>query len=115
MNPFAMFLLAILSPFLLAFTLLAPAYLGIMGAAYVIYDTQTGPHPLANKLPDVFYILDVYENLFTSWWQHMGSYSIPFYAVPLLLMPMFGFVGAFWLTAKLSRALMDIFHLGVGH
>ncbi len=115
MNPFLLFLLAIVSPFLLAITLLVPPYVGISAASYVIYDKGNGPHPLADKLTDVFYMFDVYGNLFTSWAQQMGAFSIPFYAVPLILLPFFGIVGALWLTGKLARTLMDIFQLGVVH
>ena len=115
MNPFVMFLLAILSPLLLAIALLVPSYAGIGTAAYVIYAKTEGPHPLDDKLTDVFYIVDVYTNLFTNWLQHMGDYSIFLYAVPLLVAPLLGVALSLWLTAKLARKLMDIFQLGVQH
>lgn len=114
MNPFAMFLLAIFSPLLLAITLLVPPYAGILGASYFIYmksDAKT--HPLDGKLDDVFYILDVYHNLLSQWLKHMSEMSVFGYSLPLLIPPVVGVVLAFWLTGKLARKLMDIFQLGV--
>lgn len=115
MNPFVLFLLAILSPLLLAATLLLPAYVGISAALYVIYDKPDTVHPLIQHFTNVFYIVDVYYNLLINWIETFDLSTLPVYSAPLLLFPLLGFVLSLWLTAKLSRKLMDIFQLGVHH
>ncbi len=112
MNPFVMFLLAIFSPFLLAAALLLPAYAGVAGAGYVIYHFSVPPHALSNKLLDVFYMIDVYSGAFGHWKHHILQVDFLTYTLPLLLLPILGLTFSLMLTAKLSRKLMDIFHLG---
>lgn len=114
MNPFAMFLLAIISPFLLAATLLVLPYAGIVGACYIIYDKGgEKAHPLTGKLYDVFYMIDVYGNLFSQWAKHIALTDILTYSLPLLGLPLFTTMIALWLTAKLATKLKDIFQLSV--
>ena len=110
MNPFLMFLIAILSPILLAMTLLVPPYVGITAASYIIYDTGAAVHPLAGKLYDVFYIIDVYTKLFSQWSHHITETSVLSYALPLLLLPIFGIMFSMWSTGFIARKLKDIFH-----
>ncbi|MES2984473.1 MAG: hypothetical protein V4735_04710 [Pseudomonadota bacterium] len=114
MNPFFLFLLAIFSPFVLFVTLLAPIYGGIVGAAYIIYSKGDKIHPLSGKLLDVFYIIEVYMQLFTSWLAHMDAVSLVNYSLPLIGLPLIGMIVSLWLTAKLSRKLKHIFQLGAG-
>lgn len=113
MNPFIMFVLAIFSPILLAATLLVPPYAGMVAACYIIYDKGAKIHPLQNKLDQVFYMMDVYTQLFSRWMHHMTETSFFGYTVPLLLLPLLATVLAIWLTGKLSTKLKDIFQLGV--
>ena len=115
MNPFVLFLLAIVSPLLLAVTVLVPPYAGMVAAAYIIYDKGTKIHPLADKLGDVFYMIDVYMKLFMHWTKHITEMDVWTYTLPLLALPLIGFALMFWLTGKLARKLMDIFQLGVAH
>lgn len=114
MNPFFMFLLAIFSPLLLALVLLAPMYLALAGASYLIYLRQPGTNPLHDKFFDVFYMIEAYQTLFMAWLSHMKAYSLLYYSAPLLILPLVGIAIALWLTAKLSRKLMDVFHLAAG-
>jgi len=113
MNPFNLFMLAILSPILLVMTLLVPPYAGIIATNYIIYDKGAKVHPLADKLDEVFYMFDVYVKLFTYWTHHITETSVLTYALPLLLPVILGIMLALWLTGKLSTKLRDIFQLGV--
>ncbi len=113
MNPFNLFVLAILSPFLLVMTLFGPPYAGVVVANYIIYDTGAKVHPLADKIYEVFYMMDVYAQLFSRWTQHISETSFLTYTVPLLLPVIFGIMLALWLTGKLSTKLKDIFQRGV--
>lgn len=115
MNPFLLFLLAILSPVLLATVMLVPPYVAIAATSYIIYYKSGAPHPLADKLGDVFYMIDVYTQLFTQWSHHMMETSFFSYALPLLLIPIFGIMLSLWLSSKIATKLKDIFQLGVVH
>jgi hypothetical protein len=112
MHPFFLFLLAILSPFLLAIPLLVPLYGSIAGATYLIYDTANAVHPLAGKFGEPFYIITVYQNLLTQWMQHPLQYDIVAYTLPLMGLPVVGVMLTLWLTGFVARKLKDIFQLG---
>lgn len=112
MNPLLLFTLGLLSPLLMAITLLVPPYTGIAAASYIIYMKEKGVHPLHDKLDDVFYIIDVYTKLFSHWAHHMAETSILSYAVPLLILPILGIMLSIWLTGKIARRLKDIFQMG---
>ena len=113
MNPLVIFILAILSPLLMAITLLVPPYVGIAAASYIIYMKEKGVHPLHDKLDDVFYIIDVYSKLFSHWAHHMAETSFLSYTLPLLILPILGIMLSIWLTGKLARKLKDIFQAGM--
>jgi hypothetical protein len=113
MNPFTLFILAILSPVLLAATLLVPPYAGIVAASYIIYDKGEKIHPLADKLDNVFYMIDVYIQLFSHWAHHITQTSVLHYALPLLVPLIAGVMLSLWLTGKLSTKLRDIFQIGM--
>ncbi len=106
-----LFLIAILAPAALAIVVLVPSYAGILGACYLIYNKDTGPNPLTDKLGDVFYIIDVYHQLLTYGIAHIESVSTLKFTLPLLVLPLTGFLLAFWLTRRLIRALRNLFHL----
>ncbi len=112
MHPFFLFLLAILSPLLLAVALLVPLYTGIAGAAYLIYAKGAAVHPLAGTFGDPFYIITVYSNLVTPWLQHPAQYDILTYTLPLIALPLVGVILTLWLTRFVARKLKDIFQLG---
>lgn len=109
MRPFYLFILAIVTPIGLVTTLLVPLYAGILGACYVIY--YADPHPLAHQLLDAFYIIDVYGKLFHHLQMHLATLSVVEYTLPATLLPLLGFITAIWLTRKLARAMMNLFHL----
>lgn len=113
MHPFLLFLLAILSPILLATTLLVLPYAGIAGAAYIIYDKGQAVHPLHDKLDDVFYILNVYANLLQSWSGNIADASFFTYTLPLIAIPIAATSLSLWLTVRVVRKLKDIFQSGV--
>lgn len=115
MNPLLLFPLAIFSPLLLAIVMLVPPYAGIAGASYIIYDISAKTNPLADKLFDVFYMIDVYKGLFSHWAHHITETSILNYALPLLVLPLLGTMLSIWLTGKLVRMLMNMFQSGVHH
>ena len=112
MNPFLMFLLAILSPLLLFVTLFAPIHAGLFGAAYLIYDTPNKPNPLMEHIYDPFYMVNVYTNLFNGWMGHIKEADVLTYTLPLIVLPLLGIFIAVWLTGKTARKLKDIFQLG---
>lgn len=114
MNPFFLLILAILTPFLLITALLVPPYAGIYAASYIVYSKGAAVNPLATKFEDVFYIIDVYVKLLTHWFGHITTVSIPFYSLPVVLLPLGGIFFALWLTRRLTRKMMDIFHLSAG-
>lgn len=114
MNPFVLFILAILSPVILAAVIFVPPYVGIALASYIIYyKAADAVHPLSGKLGDVFYMIDVYSTLFSQWAHHLTETSILTYALPLLLMPIFGIMLSLWLGGKVARKLKDVFQMGM--
>jgi hypothetical protein len=113
MNPLLFFILAILSPFILAAVMLVPPYVGIAAASYIIYYKPDAVHPLAGKLGDVFYIIDVYSKLFSQWAYHLAETSILTYALPLLLLPILTIMLSIWLSGKVARKLRDVFQIGM--
>ena len=113
MNPFVLFLLAIISPVLLAITLLVLPYAGLTAAAYIIYDKGQATHPLAGKYDDVFYMIETYTRLFNQWVKNIADVDILTYTLPLIGLPLAGTLIALWLTAKLARKLKDLFQTGV--
>ena len=115
MNPFLMFLLAILSPFIMAVTLLVPPYAGITAASYIIYNQGATVNPLQDKLLDVFYIIDVYTGLFSAWSAHIMETSLLTYTLPLIVLPLAGIMLSIWLIGKVATKLKDIFHSGVSY
>lgn len=111
MRPPVLFLLAILTPVALCSMLLAPLYASVLGAVYIIYMPASGPHPLAERLLDVFYISNAYEQLLTYWLANMGKVSFVEYTLPVIGLPLVGVVLAIWGTYKLASKLLNIFHL----
>jgi hypothetical protein len=113
MHPMLLLLLALVTPFALGATLLLPAYAGIASASYLIYSASGNAAPLLAKLTDVFYIVEVYHQLFAHWVANKSAVSLLTYTAPLLLLPLAGFIIALWLGRKLVRYLSDIFHMSV--
>ena len=114
MHPFLFILLALFTPFVLALTLLAPPLAGMIGAAYIVYDTGA-THPLAGHLLDVFYMIDFYSKLFNYWYANYATLSFVQYTLPVVVLPLSCALFALWLTRRLVRKLADLFHLGVAH
>jgi tetraacyldisaccharide 4'-kinase len=108
-------LAAILSPIIMAVTLLVPPYASIAGASYIIYGQGAAVNPLHDKLLDVFYIIDVYERLFSAWSDHIMETSLLSYTLPLLVLPLIGVMLSIWLIRKVATKLKDIFHSGVSY
>lgn len=111
MSPALLFLLAIITPFLIAAVLLLPVYAGIAGASYLIYLPASGPHPLDGRVTDIFYMIDVYQKLFAYWTDHMADADLLHYTLPIIGLPALGIVLALYLTFRLSRWLLNLFHL----
>lgn len=111
MRPVLLFPIAMLTPFLLTAVLLVPAYAGILGATYIVYLPESGVHPLADRLMDVFYILDVYGKMFDYWLQHLQAVSLTGYTLPLLGLPLLGGVVALYATYRFVRMMLNFFHL----
>jgi hypothetical protein len=110
MNPFWLFLLAIFSPLVLSITLLAPLYGGITGAAYLVYD-QGATHPLSGHWLNVFYMIDVYSQLFHYWLGHMQTVSFVNYTLPVVGLLLLALVISIMLTAKAAKMIMHLFHI----
>ena len=114
MNPFSFFLLAILTPFAFCLTLLAPLYLSVYAAVYVVYSESAGAHLLLSKFFDIFYICGTYSQLYDYWDAHMMQVSFVYYTVPVIIVPFCTVFLAMWLTKKLFKKLGDIFMISVG-
>ena len=112
MNPFFLLLLAILTPFLMIVALFVPPYMGLYGACYIIYDTGKKVHPLADRMTDIFYIIDVYNQLLHYWYNHMQTVSFVHYTLPIICLPLLCLCFALWLTRRLTMKLKNLFHLG---
>lgn len=104
-------LIAIATPFLLILAFLLPPYLGMAGAASIIYSTSATPTSLTDHWLDIFFMIDVYQQLFTYWLANKSAVSLLTYTAPLLLLPLAGGMAAFFLGRKLIRKLSDVFHL----
>lgn len=109
MNPMLLFMLAIFTPVIFACVILVPPYIGIVAASYIVYYKSGEVHPLAGKLENVFYMIDVYSQLFSQWAHNIAQTSVLSYALPLLLLPIFGIMLTLWLSQKIARKLKDIF------
>ncbi len=114
MHPFLFFIIALLTPFGLCLTLFVLPYAAVAAASYIVYSNGTTPHPLADKLYDIFYIMDVYGKLFSYGKEHLTSISVLTYALPVFVLPVLGIMGAGWLTKKYVRKMSDVFHITVG-
>jgi len=110
MPPLLFIIMAILTPFGFVVTLFAPIYLSIFAAAYLVYKFSPNPVSLAEKFPDVFYIIDVYYKLFEYWRYNMFKVDLLTYSLPVVLIPFIGFYFALWLTRRFIRKVGDIFH-----
>jgi len=111
MRPILLFPIAILTPFLLTVVLLLPLYAGVLGAAYIIYLPESGPHPLAAHLTDAFYIIDVYGKLFDYWMQNSATAGFVAYTLPVLGLPLLGILIALYATYRFVRSMLNIFRL----
>lgn len=109
MNPAMLLILALFTPFLLIITVFLPPYLGVLGASYIIYMKKDVPHPLDDRLTDVFYIVDVYQKLFGHWVSHVATMDLLSVTLPMVLLPLSGLALAFYLTRKIVRKLIDVF------
>jgi hypothetical protein len=107
MNAFLLFLLAIVSPLLMAVTLLTPVYSGVVGAAYLVYNPPGGPNPLDQQLLNLFYMIDVYVGLFNYWLTHISAVSTLHYTLPLIGLPLIGLIISLWITRKTVIILME--------
>jgi hypothetical protein len=105
-----LFVTAILTPVMLCATLLLPSYASIYGASWLIYQPASGPHPLADKYLDVFTMLDTYGNLL-DYWRSTDGLGFVDYTLPIVGLPLFGCSLALFLTYKLTRGLLNLFHL----
>ena len=114
MNPFWLFLLSICSPVVLSATLLAPVYACITAAAYIVYDQGAAIHPLAGHWFNMFYMIDVYAQLFSYWLSHMGSVSFVHYTLPIAGLLLLGLLISGWCTVKATKIIMHLFHSAGG-
>lgn len=114
MSPFLLFLLAVITPFLLLFALLGPIYVGMCGAEFIIYYPNSGPHPLQGKWLDVFSIFETFQQLSVHWLDHMGTLSLLHFTLPLIGLPLIGLAISLYTLRRLLRWLANTFHQSVG-
>lgn len=110
MNSGSLFLLAIFLPVFLGATLLLPIYVGIFAAAYIVYTPAEGASPLSDKFLDVFYIVDAYSQLLSHWLANKAALSFVGYTLPVVGLPLACTAFALWLTVKIARKFLDVFH-----
>lgn len=111
-----LFPLAIFTPIVLGLAIIVPIYAALFGACYVIY-WHAAPAQAASLLTrwqDGFFILDTYQQLFKFWREHMDSASTVFYTLPLFVIPLIAAWFAFWLTRRIGRKVVELFHLASG-
>ncbi|MFM9889080.1 MAG: hypothetical protein ACKVOE_00330 [Rickettsiales bacterium] len=113
MSPILLFPIALLTPVMLCVSLLLPPYIALFAACYAIYASAAPAQlpTLAAHWGDPAYILQVYGQLFTYWRAHMAEASIVGYTAPLLSLPVVGAIVAQWLTRRVVRKLVHIFHM----
>lgn len=110
MHPFALLIIAILTPFVMSLALFAPPYAGLAAASYIIYNTGE-TNPLTAHLADVFYMVDVYTKLLSYWQANHDKVSLVNYTLPLIGLPLSGLLCGLWFTRNLVRRLSDVFHM----
>jgi hypothetical protein len=115
MKPILLFPIAILTPFLLTFALLAPIYVALSAAAYIVYMPAAGAHPLTPRLLDIFYMFDVYTKLLEYWLQQHATLSFVHYTLPVVVLPLLGVLVALFATYKIASGLLNIFRLSTPH
>ena len=114
MNPLLFFLLAILTPFAFCLTMLAPLYVSMYAASYVVYSGAAAVHPLADKFFEIFFICGTYNQLYTHWSAHMFEVSFLYYTVPVIVVPFGAVLLAMYLTRKLFKKMGNVFMISVG-
>jgi hypothetical protein len=110
MNAPLLFVVAMLVPLLLAAVLLLPPYLGMLSAVYIVYMPAQGAHPLAGHFYDVFFVVNAYDQLLGYWSHNVMKLGFFEYALPIALLPAACTVFSIWVTAKLSRKLLNLFY-----
>ncbi len=113
MHPLLMLILGILTPFIITALLLAPVYLALFGAVYVIYMANPqAAAALLGRIGDPFYILDVYSQLYHYWSANHGALSFVHYTLPIVALPLAGLLLALYITYKVTKGLLHLFRLG---
>ena len=110
MNAPALFVLAILVPMLLAAMLLVPPYLGMYGAAYIVYAPEQGINPLIGRVGDIFFIINTYDQLLAFWVAHITQLGFFSHALPIAGLPLGCTIASVWATSKLSRKFLNLFY-----
>jgi hypothetical protein len=106
-----LFPLALIVPFIVAFVAFTPAYGALFGAVYMIYDRPDVANPLLPYIFDIFYIFDVYGQLFSHWSEHMSSSNFVEFTLPLIGLPILGIAVSIFLTYKLVSLLVNFFRM----
>lgn len=113
MSPILLFPIALLTPVMLCVSLLLPPFIAVFAACYAIY-AGAAPAQLPVLLAhwdDPAYIFQAFGQLFTYWRAHMAQADLLKYTAPLLSLPLLGGVLALWLTRRVVRWLVHIFHM----
>ena len=113
MHPFLFFILAVLTPFGLFLCLLGPIYLSMCGAVFSVYHQSVGNEALLMKLPDIFYVIGVYGQLFSYWKSHIMAVPFFQYTVPIAIIPVASIFLTIWLTRKFVWKMGNVFQVNV--
>ena len=113
MNPFLFLLLALLTPFGLCLCLLTPIYISMFVAVVAVYHHAVGFRVLLHKFPDIFYIIEAYNQLYTYWEKHIFDVGFFTYTLPVAVLPLAAVFFSMWLTRKFFRKMGDIFQVNV--
>lgn len=111
MNPLYLFPLALIVPFVVAIVAFVPAYAGLFGAAYLIYDQPDVANPLSPYMFDIFYVFEVYGRLFDHWSGNIGGADFVAFTLPIVGLPLLGFGLSAFLTYKLVASLVNFFRM----
>lgn len=111
MNPLYLFPLALIVPIVVAIVAFVPAYASLFGAIYLIYDQPDVANPLTPYMFDIFYVFDVYGQLFDHWSANISGANFVAFTLPLIGLPLLGFGLSIFLTYRLVSWLVNFFRM----
>lgn len=111
MNPLLLFPLALIMPLIVAVVAFVPAYSGIYAAVYLIYDKPDVTNPLTPYMFDIFYIFNVYMQIFEHWSDHVAASDFVNFTLPFVGLPILGIGLSLFFVYKLVSMMVNFFRM----